>query len=191
MHFAIPALITGIFMRTCLGGVFQVIDEDHGCKIYTNDVHGCTGYSASFATLHGKDCSDLTVVVGETRLGLPYVDAAACGQVDGKNEAWIRVEKTGEVIFSNLNGDKAKCKLDNGLNTGSSCSASDYKPLTSTSAGPSSSLAASYSSTAESGSSSTITSDSTSTTESESSLATTAGSASATTSDSSGSSCSD
>ncbi|CAI7582970.1 unnamed protein product [Penicillium manginii] len=143
MHFAIPALITGIFMRTCLGGVFQVIDEDHGCKIYTNDVHGCTGYSASFATLHGKDCSDLTVVVDETRLGLPYVDAAACGQVDGNNEAWIRVEKTGEVIFSNLNGDKAKCKLDNGLNTGSSCSASDYKPLTSTSAGPSSSLAVS------------------------------------------------
>jgi hypothetical protein len=59
MHFAIPALIAGIFMRTCLGGVFQVIDEDRGCKIYTSDVHGCTGYSASFATLNGKDCSGL------------------------------------------------------------------------------------------------------------------------------------
>ncbi|KAJ5404030.1 hypothetical protein N7509_003901 [Penicillium cosmopolitanum] len=147
MHFAIPALIAGIFMRTCLGGVFQVIEEDRGCKIYTKDVHGCTGYSASFTTFNGKDCS---VVVDEIRLGLSYIDVATCGKIDGKNEAWIRVEKTGEVTFFNMNGDKANCTLDNGLNTGSSCSASGYMSLNSTSAGPSSSPAASKASSSSS-----------------------------------------
>lgn len=138
--------------HTSLGGVLQVIDEDRECKIYSNDVHGCTGYSASFAKLKGTDCSgmfiksritihysarlsdnyilDLTMKVQNSLIDLSYIDVAACGQVNGKNAAWIMVNKTGEVTFFNQNGDKAKCKLDNGLNTGSSCSTSDFKSLT-------------------------------------------------------------
>ncbi|CAI7626207.1 unnamed protein product [Penicillium pancosmium] len=134
MHFAISAFIVGTFIRTSLGGTLQVIDEDRDCKIYSSDVHGCTGYSAPFAKLDGEDCSNFTVAVNGTRLDFSYVDVAACGQVDGKNAAWIRVNETGEVSFSNQGGDNAKCKLERGLNTGSSCSASDFKSLTSTTA---------------------------------------------------------
>lgn len=59
MHFAIPAFIVGTLIRSSLGGTLQVIDEDRECRIYSSDVHGCTGYSASFAKLNGEDCSGM------------------------------------------------------------------------------------------------------------------------------------
>ncbi|KAJ5740106.1 hypothetical protein N7533_012890 [Penicillium manginii] len=185
MYFAIPAFITGALIRTSLGGVLQVIDEDRVCKIYSNNVDGCTGYSVSFSKLNGEDCLDISVAVNGTYIDFSYLDVAVCGQVNGKNIAWIRVNETGEVTFFNQNGVKVKCRLDNGLSTGSSCSVPDFYPLAVSSVNMPSSPATPRTLTAESGSSLTMTSDSISTTKSDLSLADTAGSVTATDSDSS------
>lgn len=76
----------------------------------------------------------MSLVFKNIRIGLPFITIAACGQSKGKSVAWIQVDKTGEVTFSNQNGDKAKCQLDNGLKTGSSCTVSETGLSSSTSA---------------------------------------------------------
>ncbi|KAJ5235437.1 uncharacterized protein N7469_004605 [Penicillium citrinum] len=135
MHFSIAALIVGFFTCKSLGGTLQVIDDNRECKIYSNENHGCTGYSAPFAKLDGDDCSSIfnvkLIIARNPRLS--FVDVGACGQLNGKSTAWIEVGRTGEVTFSNQNGDKAKCQLDNGLKTGSLCTAVDTDTLTSAS----------------------------------------------------------
>ncbi|KAJ5109910.1 hypothetical protein N7532_002555 [Penicillium argentinense] len=123
MRFSVPAILVRVFIRTSFGGALQVIDEDRECKIYSNDNHGCTGYSASFGKLNGDDCSEISEVVNGTRKDSASIDVAACGTENGKNVAWILVNQTGEVTFFNQNGDKA-----------GSCNASDHEPLTTTSA---------------------------------------------------------
>ncbi|KAK5807566.1 hypothetical protein VI817_001824 [Penicillium citrinum] len=76
---------------------------------------------------------DLSFAYKNSRIGLSFVDIGACGMSNGKNVAWIQVDRTGEVTFFNQNGDKAKCQLDNGLKTGSSCTAVDTDTSTSAS----------------------------------------------------------
>jgi hypothetical protein len=50
------AVLIGFFIRTSFGGALQVIDQDGECLIWSNDNHGCTGYSATFAKPNGDDC---------------------------------------------------------------------------------------------------------------------------------------
>ncbi|KAJ5600697.1 hypothetical protein N7450_001764 [Penicillium hetheringtonii] len=133
MRFSIAALVVGLFTCKSLGGSLQVIDDNRECKIYSSDNHGCTGYSAPFAKLDGDDCSNLSFAYKNSRIGLSFVDIGACGMSNSKNVAWIQVDRTGEVTFFNQNGDKAKCQLDNGLKTGSSCTAVDTDTSTSAS----------------------------------------------------------
>lgn len=57
MLFVIFTLLVGIYIRATLGGSLLVIDNEGECLIWSNNNHGCTGYSAPFSLLHGDDCS--------------------------------------------------------------------------------------------------------------------------------------
>lgn len=118
-------------------GTLEVIDHDGKCLIWSNDNYGCTGYSASFGLLDGADCSgrhpplklkiainnslELSEVVKGDRHGLNVLNIDVCGREDGSRAAWIQVNHTGLVTFTNKNGNEASCVLNNGLNTGSWC----------------------------------------------------------------------
>ncbi|KAJ5466007.1 hypothetical protein N7530_009794 [Penicillium desertorum] len=116
-------------------GTLEVIDHDGKCLIWSNDNYGCTGYSASFGLLDGADCSgrhpplklkiainnslELSEVVKGDRHELNVLNIDVCGREDGSRAAWIQVNHTGLVTFTNKNGNEASCVLNNGLNTGS------------------------------------------------------------------------
>ncbi|KAI2741986.1 hypothetical protein DTO013F2_8649 [Penicillium roqueforti] len=102
-------------------GTLEVIDHDGKCLIWSNDNYGCTGYSASFGLLDGADCSELSEVVKGDRHELNVLNIDVCGREDGSRAAWIQVNHTGLVTFTNKNGNEASCVLNNGLNTGSWC----------------------------------------------------------------------
>lgn len=57
MRFSILLLLASVYTRASFGGTLEVIDYDHQCVIWSNDNHGCTGYSAPFGQLDGDDCS--------------------------------------------------------------------------------------------------------------------------------------
>ncbi|KAJ5111899.1 hypothetical protein NUU61_001529 [Penicillium alfredii] len=130
MHLLAQAILSGVFIGASLGGSLEVIDQDRQCVIWSNDNHGCTGYSASFAELNGTDCSELNEAVNGTRKDFSALNVEACGTENGKDAAWIMVDLTGEVTFFNQNGDKSGCTLNHGLKAGSWCNASDPKHMT-------------------------------------------------------------
>ncbi|KAJ5152437.1 hypothetical protein N7492_009717, partial [Penicillium capsulatum] len=132
MHLPVQAVLIGVFVSTSLGGSLEVIDQGRQCVIWSNDSHGCTGYSASFAELNGTDCSELSKVVNGTRKDFSALNVEACGTKNGKDVAWITVNLTGEVTFFNQDGEKSGCTLNHGLKAGSWCNASDPKPMTTT-----------------------------------------------------------
>ena len=42
------------------GSYLAIIEDNDGennCRVWSQNNHGCTGYSATFAKLKGKDCS--------------------------------------------------------------------------------------------------------------------------------------
>ncbi|KAJ6063176.1 uncharacterized protein N7446_007296, partial [Penicillium canescens] len=102
-------------------GTLEVIDHDGQCLIWSNDNYGCTGYSASFGLLDGIDCSELSEVVNGNRHELNVLNVDVCGTEDGLPAAWIQVNHTGLVTFTNKNGNQASCVLNNRLKTGSWC----------------------------------------------------------------------
>ena len=57
MVFSIFLLLVSVYIRAALGDTFTVIDYDRQCVIWSDDNHGCTGYSASFGLLDGDSCS--------------------------------------------------------------------------------------------------------------------------------------
>ena len=57
MFVSIYLLLTGVYIRACYGGALEIIDYDTQCSVWSEDNHGCTGYSAFFAQLDGDDCS--------------------------------------------------------------------------------------------------------------------------------------
>jgi hypothetical protein len=76
--------------------------------------------------------AELSGIVNGTSKDFSTFSVGACGTEDGKDVAWITASQTGEVTFFNQNGDKTGCTLNNGLQVGSWCSASNYKPMTTT-----------------------------------------------------------
>lgn len=54
-----------------------------------------------------------------------------CGTEDGRQVAWVKVNKDGTVSFLNQEGTTASCSLDNNLKVGSKCSVIDIEPSSS------------------------------------------------------------
>lgn len=57
MTFSTFLLLASVYIRAALGGALKVLDYDRQCVIWSDDNHGCTGYSASFGLLDGDSCS--------------------------------------------------------------------------------------------------------------------------------------
>ncbi|CAG7976347.1 unnamed protein product [Penicillium salamii] len=137
MSFFLIAILAMIYAGTSQAGTLEVIDYDGHCLIWSNDNFGCTGYSASFGLLGGAACSgkplplkpktainkfkELSEVVKGNRPELNMLNVDVCGSEDGSPVAWIQVNHTGRVTFTNKNGNQASCVLNEGLKTGSWC----------------------------------------------------------------------
>lgn len=59
MRFSNLVLLVGLYIRTSFGSVLEVIDYGGQCLIWSDDNHGCTGYSAPLGLLNGDDCSSM------------------------------------------------------------------------------------------------------------------------------------
>ncbi|KAJ5593559.1 hypothetical protein N7537_010463 [Penicillium hordei] len=121
MHFFLIAILAIIQAGTSQAGTLEVIDHDRQCLIWSTDNYGCTGYSASFGLLDGVDCSKISGVVNGNRHELNVLKVDVCGTEDGSPVAWIQVNRTGLVTFSNINGNQSSCVLNDGLKAGSWC----------------------------------------------------------------------
>ena len=135
-----------IHAGTSQAGTLEVIDYDGHCLIWSNANYGCTGYSASFGLLGGADCSgkplplkpktainkfiELSEVVKGNRPELNMLNVDVCGTEDGSPVAWIQVNHTGRVTFTNKAGNQASCVLNDGLKTGSWCVTIEKKDKT-------------------------------------------------------------
>ncbi|KAJ5642525.1 hypothetical protein N7490_006703 [Penicillium lividum] len=126
------AILVIAYARSSFGSALEVIDYDGQCVMWSNDNYGCTGYSASFGLLDGDECSNFSEVINGTRQDKSVLNVDACGTENGEPAAWIQVNKTGLVTFSNQNGDESTCTLNNGFNVGSWCSASNSGGVSST-----------------------------------------------------------
>lgn len=62
MCLLVLAIHVGVFVRTFMGGSLEAIDEDRQCVIWSDDSHGCTCYSASFAELKGEMTIQVTTI---------------------------------------------------------------------------------------------------------------------------------
>ncbi|KAJ5559472.1 hypothetical protein N7513_001871 [Penicillium frequentans] len=129
------ALLVIAYARSSFGSALEVIDYDGQCVMWSNDNYGCTGYSASFGLLDGDDCSKFSEVINGTRQDFSVLSVDACGTENGEPAAWIQVNETGLVTFSNQNGDESTCTLNNGFKVGSWCSASGSGVVSSTNSG--------------------------------------------------------
>ncbi|KAJ6061425.1 uncharacterized protein N7446_005545 [Penicillium canescens] len=125
MHSLLIAILAIIQAGISQAGTLEVIDHDGQCLMWSNDNYGCTGYSASFGLLDGVDCSELSEVVNGNRHGLNVLKVNVCGTEDGSPAAWIQVNHTGLVTFSNKNGNHVSCMLNSGLKAGSWCIATE------------------------------------------------------------------
>ncbi|KAJ5346973.1 uncharacterized protein N7506_000226, partial [Penicillium brevicompactum] len=86
--------------------------------VWSHSNHGCTGYSATFAKLKGKDCSTFIGTGSDDK----SVTVDICGTENGEQVAWVTVNKNGTVTFLNRQGDASRCMLENGLKVPSKCS---------------------------------------------------------------------
>ncbi|KAJ5302312.1 hypothetical protein N7508_007175 [Penicillium antarcticum] len=125
MHLFFCVPLIALYFCACLGGTLEVIDYDGQCVMWSVHNHGCTGYSAPFGLIDGSDCSHLSEVEDGTREKKTVLNVDACGTEDGEPVAWITVNETGLVTFSNKNGAKTACTLNDGLKVGSSCDATN------------------------------------------------------------------
>ncbi|KAJ5861978.1 hypothetical protein N7455_006046, partial [Penicillium solitum] len=121
MHFFLIAILAIIQAGTSQAGTLEIIDHNRQCLIWSTDNYGCTGYSASFGRLDGIDCSKLSEVANGNRHELNMLKVDVCGTEDGSPVAWIQVNRTGLVTFSNINGNQSSCVLNDGLKAGSWC----------------------------------------------------------------------
>ncbi|KAJ5300147.1 hypothetical protein PENANT_c067G02891 [Penicillium antarcticum] len=67
----------------------------------------------------------LDKVANSTHPGYPMRGSETCGTENDSSTAWVKVEKTGVITFSNFQGDNSTYTLDNGLKHGSRWTASD------------------------------------------------------------------
>ncbi|OQD78786.1 hypothetical protein PENANT_c080G09169 [Penicillium antarcticum] len=96
--------------------VIQGTDGENNCRVWSQSNHGCTGYSATFAKLKGKDCSSFIGADSDEK----SVKVDICGTENGEQVAWVTVNKNGTVAFLNREGDTSSCMLENGLQVPSS-----------------------------------------------------------------------
>ncbi|CAG8428356.1 unnamed protein product [Penicillium salamii] len=122
----IPFLVLGLYARASFGNSLTVIDYNGLCAIWSDHNHGCTGSSEIFGLLKGNNCSDISGVVGGSRKSFDKLSVNTCGTLNGLPVAWITIEKSGQLTFSNINGAQAMCKLDN-FQVGSSCTMSEAR----------------------------------------------------------------
>ncbi|KAJ5827892.1 hypothetical protein N7447_004655, partial [Penicillium robsamsonii] len=116
-------LLAILYIRTSYGGSVKVIDHDGECLMWSDDNHGCTGYSEPFALLDGDDCSRLSKVIKDKREYFNKIRVNICGTENGLPVAWIELDQSGLVVFMNQNGDHSVCILEDGFNVRSSCPA--------------------------------------------------------------------
>ncbi|CAG8293442.1 unnamed protein product [Penicillium salamii] len=103
------------------GSYFAVIhdtDGEENCRVWSDSNHGCTGYSATFVKLKGKDCSRFISAGSDD----DSMQVDLCGTEDGEHVAWVTVSKNGTVNFLNREGKTSSCTLGNGLQVPSNCS---------------------------------------------------------------------
>ncbi|CAG7990995.1 unnamed protein product [Penicillium salamii] len=103
------------------GSYFAVIHDTDGednCRVWSDSNHGCTGYSATFAKLKGKDCSRFISAGSDD----DSMKVDICGTEDREHVAWVTVNKNGTVNFLNREGNTSSCTLENGLQVPSNCS---------------------------------------------------------------------
>ncbi|CAG8944656.1 unnamed protein product [Penicillium salamii] len=117
MCFSVAIILASVYTHASLSGTLEIIDIDKKCVIWSNDNYGCTGSSAFFSQLNRDYCLKLDKV---------------------------KVEEPSVITFYNLQGDRLRCELDNGLKYGSWCTASDLLPATESSSSESSSTKLSY-----------------------------------------------
>ncbi|KAJ5483155.1 hypothetical protein N7530_002401, partial [Penicillium desertorum] len=110
------------FIGTVVAGSYLAIIQDNNgennCRVWSQNNHGCTGYSATFAKLKGKDCSGFIGAGSDDK----SVKVDICGTENGEQVAWVTVNKDGTVSFLNRQGDTSSCMLENGLKVPSGCS---------------------------------------------------------------------
>ncbi|KAJ5974860.1 hypothetical protein N7481_008567 [Penicillium waksmanii] len=104
--------IYSTLISTVFGGMFQIIDHNNQCFVYSTGNFDCTGISESFAPLDGISCSTIL-----------------CDSDQGT--AWVEVHRSGLINFHNEEGDAVSCKVADPLVKGSLCTASN-KARTST-----------------------------------------------------------
>ncbi|CAG8276366.1 unnamed protein product [Penicillium salamii] len=122
----IPFLVLGLYAHVSFGNALTVIDYNGLCAIWSDHNHGCTGSSETFGLLKGSNCSDISRVVGGSRKSFDKLSVNTCGTLNGLPVAWITIEKSGQLTFSNINGAQAMCKLDD-FQVGSSCTMSEAR----------------------------------------------------------------
>ncbi|KAJ5766677.1 uncharacterized protein N7511_004293 [Penicillium nucicola] len=111
--FFIGNVVTGSYLA-----IIEDTDGENNCRVWSQNNHACTGYSATFAKLEGKDCSSFIGAGSDDK----SVKVDICGTENGEQVAWVTVNKNGTVSFLNRQGDTSSCMLENGLEVPSGCS---------------------------------------------------------------------
>jgi hypothetical protein len=141
MNFLRYVRLICLFAGAAFGGSLIIINNNGQCMVWSESNYGCTGYSAPFARLDGRDCSSrfngahgFNFQKSQTLLGFAMKGSSVknetvkldiCGKEDGRQVAWVNVKKNGTVSFLNQQGTTATCALDDGFNVGSKCSVTD------------------------------------------------------------------
>ena len=142
MHSSLIAILAIIHAGTSQAGTLEVIDHDRQCVIWSNDNYSMAAqvtlrllaFSMGLIVQVGTSIEiktainnlvDLSEVVKGNRHELNVLNVDVCGTEDGLPAAWIQVNHTGLVTFTNKNGNQACCVLDDGLKTGSWCVATE------------------------------------------------------------------
>ncbi|KAJ6066953.1 uncharacterized protein N7446_003990, partial [Penicillium canescens] len=94
--FIIGNVVAGSYLA-----VIQGTDGENNCRVWSQSNHGCTGYSATFANLKGKDCSSFIGAGSDDK----SVKVDICGTENGEQVAWVTVNQNGTVTFLNREGD--------------------------------------------------------------------------------------
>ncbi|KAJ5461016.1 uncharacterized protein N7458_002568 [Penicillium daleae] len=123
MDFLYYAPFLCLFANVALSGSLIVINNNGQCMIWSESNYGCTGYSASFARLDGKNCSNFAM--NGTQVNNETLKLDICGTENGRQVAWVKINRNGAVSFLNQQGTTATCALDDDFNVGSKCSVMD------------------------------------------------------------------
>jgi hypothetical protein len=144
MYFLSYVPLICLFADVALSGSLIIINNDGQCMVWSESNYGCTGYSAPFARLDGKNCSSrfndahsfnfqktqnlLDFAMEGILVKNETVKLDICGKEHGRQVAWVDVKKDGTVSFLNQQGNTATCTLDDGFNVGSKCSVTANGP---------------------------------------------------------------